>query len=182
MIGKQVRFVLLLWLSISGYSQDSHSPKICESAPIVTISDANPLKNTGVKLKWKIFNPSETPIFVYSTFLENRRAAAWVKRQDGVLEIHTSLPAKLNMTAYSYPEAAFIRIEPKTMREGIFIDPKPTIHAHKSNQLVFTVAFGVEVERVKQALRDHFYHGEGHPANPIVDWQCIATSNVTQVQ
>jgi hypothetical protein len=150
--------------------------------PQITISDAKRFKNKGIQLKWKIVNPNETQIFIYSTFLGDRRAAAWIKRPDGILEVHTSLPSKLKTTAYSYPHAAFIKMEPRTAIEGVFIDPEPTVRARRSDQLVFTVAYGMEVEAVKQALRDHFYHGEGHPANPIVDWQCIAISNLTQIR
>ena len=162
-------------------NQSAEARNSCNSDAEIVIDNLTFLKTNGVQLSWKIINRSKKAIFVYSTFLENRRAAAWIERRDGVLEAHTSLPTKLNMTAYSYPEATFIKIEPNNTESGTFIDTEPTVRIHKSTKIVFTIAYGSDIEGVKEALRQHFYHGSGHPANPIVDWQCISMSNVIAI-
>lgn len=171
-----VLFYSLLALNAQGDSQT----KLCSQQPQVTIRNAV-VKKHGIQLSWKIVNPGNTRIFVYSPFLESRRAAAWIKRKDGILEIRTSLPSKLNMTAYGYPEAKFVQIEPHGALEGVFVDPDPTVRIARSTQLIFFIAHGDDVEGVKEALHQHYLHGAGHPANPIVDWQCVAASNIVEV-
>lgn len=173
--------VCLVYLAQAVSGQSTPVAKSCDAQPEVIVSDATHVKHKGIQLKWRIVNHRDRPIFVYSTFLFGPRAAAWRKRKDGVFEIHISLPEKLGWYVYSYPKAVFSRVDAHGELKGVFIDPNPTIDLQKDSRVLLDVAYGSDVQQVKRALQDEFRHGSGHPANPLVDWQCIASSTVVSI-
>ena len=175
--------LLLAYLLVGSVVSAKCCAQSCDPTPQLTITDVHLYKHKGVRLQWKLVNHGSQPIFVYSTFLEGRhRAAEWMKRPDGVFEIHTSLSHKLDMQVNYYPKATFVKIEPNSERIGSFDDPDPTVRLAKADRVLFTIAYGADVESVQQALKLYYNKGTGHPANPIVDWQCIAMSNILQVR
>jgi len=179
---KNKPYLLLVYLFAILSISPSCFAKSCDAPIEVTISAATRLKQKGVGLRWKIHNRGNQPVFVYSTFLDRRQALTWERREDGTLGIYTFLPGKLRMTAYSFPKAAFTKLEPNKNMEGVFEDTRPTVAVHKSEKIVLLVAYGPNVDQLQKDLEEYSHSGDGHPANPIVDWQCVATSNVTQVQ
>lgn len=147
----------------------------------VTISKVVAMKEGGIRLDWRLTNPSNSPLFVYSTFLRGP-ATEW-GAQGEVCEIHTSLAEKMfDVQLNYYPKAEFMEIEPGGERNGVFADSRPSAECQKSHPkgMIFLVGYGSDIRAVKEALQrvysSNSLHPE-HPANPIVDWQHIAKSN-----
>jgi len=154
----------------------------CKPLPGIIVKEASWVRTKGVHLKWRILNTADVPIYVYSTFLTGSRAAAWSERSDGTFEIRTSLNTKLHMTAYSYPKAVFTRIEPHSTLDGDLSDPAPRLRKLNKVRISLSVAYGNSIARVEQDLQASAHVDAEHPANPIVEWQCIAWSNVVKLK
>ena len=178
---KKTRYSLFVYLLAVFWAHSACFAKSCSAAPEVSITAASQTKHNGVRLRWKIFNRGTQPVFVYSTFLNRRDALTWERKKDGTLAIYTFLPAKLSMTVYSFPKATFAKLGPKATIEGVFDDSRPTVRVHKSDKVILLVAYGTEIEHLQKNLGEYSHSGDGHPANPIVDWQCVAASNETKV-
>jgi hypothetical protein len=155
--------------------------KSCDKSPVVEISNVR-TQHGSLTLNWVIRNTTDNPIFVYSTFLRGR-AAAWAAGSGGAdYQIYTSQPQKLNAQVNSYPAAKFVRVGPGDRLMGIFRDSKPTVQISRGKKLLFVVAYGPNTDDVEEAIRRSFHEKNGFAGNPIVDWQCLALSNIEAVR
>jgi hypothetical protein len=127
-------------------------------------------------VQWRITNRESRPVFVYSTFLYES-VAGFDLDKSGTLHLHTSLKQKLNGGVNFYPEARFLKLAEGSSFEGTLTDKSicSEVHRSKSTAVVMDVAFGFEIDSVNKALRETARSSQ-HPANPIVEWRTLVTS------
>ncbi len=93
--------------------------------------------------------------------------------------MNTSLMHKAPVGVNFYPEAQFLKLAPGKSIRGTLRDaelPDSVVKAGPKAAML-NVAFGSEIAQLEQAVRMARLSDQ-HPANPIVEWQTIAHSNV----
>ena len=129
-------------------------------------------------LSWEIANNGPTVVHVYSTFLHGP-SAGYELDNKGVLVANTSLMHKSPVGVNFYPKAEILKIEPGKSIKGTLRDGEGPDSLLKtgSKAVMLNVAYGTEIAQLEKALRAA-RSSDQHPANPIVEWQTIAHSNV----
>jgi hypothetical protein len=174
---KLLIFALLTVFQLVVSAQTSALP-VKEDKPLeVTITQGSGSVRKTLDLHWKITNIASHDVVIYSSFLHGptlqHRGDA-----DGNEELYTSLPTKLDVGVYYFPKAQFITLHSGESAEG---DLKDTLKSDRwvkrGSKIVLNVSYGSDLQAIQQALKEQFLHGQGHPANPLVDWQHFARSN-----
>ena len=145
-----------------------------------------------LKIHWKITNSNQKPIFVYSTLLDKSNFAFAELKIDvsqKLFEIlFTSLSKGIVEPNY-FPKTVFAEIGAGKSLEGDFntrFDVLKEINLAKDASkkadlkdsagqwnVTALIAYGDEIESVQKTIGDT---KGGHPIDPIVEWQKIATS------
>jgi hypothetical protein len=174
---KLLIFALLTALQLVASAQTSTLP-VREDKPLeVTINQGAGRVSQALDLHWKITNTASHEVVIYSSFLHgptllHRRDA------DGNDELYTSLPTKLDVGVYYFPKAEFITLHPGESAEGDLKDSlKSDRWVKRGSKIILNVSYGSDLQAIQEALKEQFLHGQGHPANPLVDWQHFARSN-----
>ena len=170
------------------------SPVIVEKAPIVEIEiDQNIKLSKSLNIHWRIENPNDAPIYIYSALLKYPAAAdILLDTKEKVIEIRFTLLNPLSKSPNDFPAAEFIRIDSKKSFEGEFVENKPIGQKNYYNskdtgvrlqqitegkwQISIVVAYGSEIDTVQKDLAELVKKGEKHPINSIIRWQKIAYS------
>lgn len=143
----------------------------------VRVLKAN-LTGHKLRLSWKIANDSAKAVYVYATFLHGP-AAAYETSDKDVLVVNTSLLRKSPVGVNFYPKAEFLELSPGKSLKGVLRDAglpdsmlKPFPKA-----VILNIAYGGDIAAVKEQLRAA-RSSDQHPANPIVEWQTLAHSEM----
>src|SRR5262249_54359384 len=157
-------------------------------APLVTI-DLKPVSTLRRPLEfhWRISNAASEPVYVYSTLLRQPAGAEIdVDAQQSMIEIRFLRLQPIAVGVNSFPEAGFMQIAPNEAKEGRFQSAAPVAQVSKEIKpgnwrVRIRVAYGYEIESLKNALAQSLARGEEHPINPIVRWQKISYSDPVSV-
>jgi hypothetical protein len=135
---------------------------------------------TGHKLalSWKIANDSAKTVYVYATFLHGP-AAAYESSDKDTLVVNTSLTRKSPMGVNFYPKAEFLELAPGKSLKGTLRDAElpDSILKPKPKAVILNIAYGENIADVREQLRVA-HSSDQHPANPIVEWQTVAHSEM----
>jgi len=98
-----------------------------------------------------------------------------------MIEIRFSRLQPMAVGVNSFPQPEFMQIAPGEAKEGRFESARPVGQGTKTIKpgkwrVRILVAYGYEIESVKNALAQSLTRGEEHPINPIVRWQKISYS------
>lgn len=159
-----------------------------DTEPLVRI-EVDPVSrlDTPLKLRWRISNGGARPVYVYSTILQQPAAAEInIDVAQRIIEVRLSRLQPISVGVNSFPEAQFMQMGPKEVKEGEFESVRPVNQEDpgitSGNWRVrILVAYGYEIESVKKALAESIARGEEHPINPIVRWQKVSYSDPVSV-
>ena len=163
--------------------------------PLVQVLAASDAKMSGpLRFHWRIINRCDRSVYVYSSLL-NHPESAVVDIEGTRREITVQFLSlrKFNATPYYFPDTEFARIDPGQMLEGNFASKDALISlktppgsdngsaAQKVRPGLWSIrsliAYGDEVESVYRAMREQSERDYGHPIDPVVEWQRIASSH-----
>lgn len=171
--------------------QEEQRPLALEIAVDKTTKLAQPLR-----FNWKISNPGAKPVKVFSTLLEpqnNDFAEVTIDAKDKVLSVGflRSMVA-VGFPPYSFPKLEFKQIDPGIQWTGTFLSDAPInwlrdyrIVGKELDEIMVTpgtwrirsaVAYGYELESVRQAIKESLDAGQEHPINAVVKWQTVGYS------
>jgi hypothetical protein len=160
---------------------------VIDKAPIVEIKVDQEIKlSKPLNIHWRISNPNDEAIYIYSSLLKNPAVAnILLDTKEKTVEIQFTQLNLISVAPYSFPSTEFIKIESKKSSEGEFVGNKPIGQKDyfdsketgvKLQQITegkwqsrVAVAYGSEIDNVEEL-------SEEHPINPIVRWQKIAYS------
>jgi hypothetical protein len=170
-------------------------PVITDSAPIVEIEVDQEIKlSKSLNIHWRIVNPRNEPIYIYSTLLKHSAIADILLDTEGkAIEIQFTRLNAISVSPYAFPSAEFLKIESKKSFEGQFVGSKSVGQKDYYNskdtgvklqqitegqwQIRIAIAYGSEIDTVQKDLAELVKNGsEEHPINPIVKWQKITYS------
>lgn len=148
--------------------------------------------NEPLKIHWKISNPNQKPVFVYSTLLDKSNfafAELEIDTSQKLFEIRFTSLSKGIVEPNYFPKTVFAEIEAGKSLEGDFYtrfdllkEIKLTKDASKKDELKnltgqwnvrALIAYGNEIESVQKTIGDT---KGGHPIDPIVEWQKTSIS------
>lgn len=176
----------------TGEQQASVQPQHpTEQDPSLVVQiEVNPNNKLGkpLELRWKLSNAGVKPIYVYSTLLRWAAGAeVEIDAEQRTIEVRFLRLQPISGGVNFFPEAEFVQVEPKGVREGRFNTFEPIGEESVERitpgdwRIRALIAYGYEIESVKKALAESLVHGEEHPINPIVKWQKIAYSDPVNV-
>lgn len=155
--------------------------------------------NKPFKIHWKVENLSRKPIFIYSTLLDESNstfAELKINKLQKSLEIDFTRLSKLALEPNYFPKTKFSKVEPGKSLEGDFNTRTNLLqemtsaiaedNSAKSGRKGFagqwkisaSIAYGDEIESVQRSIDNT---KGGHPINPIVEWQKLASSKAIEV-
>lgn len=181
-MNKRMILVMLTALQLVAAAQVAALPDKDDRTLEINITQGSGSVRRGLDLHWKITNITSHDVVIYSSFLHGPTLQ---HRQDidGCSELYTSLTAKLDVGVYYYPKAEFITLHPRESAEGDLKDSlKSDRWVKRGSTIALNVSYGSDLPAIQEALKQQFLHGQGHPANPLVDWQRFARSNVLSLK
>lgn len=152
-----------------------------------------------LKMQWKIINQGPTPLYVYSSLLQQPNtdfAEVGIDTKSKTIEIRFLSLRTMEVGPNYFPKTEFMRIDPGQSKEGRFvsrysleklIDDQLSSSRPSTESIVGTwtvrslVAYGNEVASVEKILASRAASGTDHPINPVVAWQRVAYSNSVNV-
>jgi hypothetical protein len=163
------------FLQANGFSQG----KVESETPLVQVRVLKAgLEGHKLRLSWKITNNSAKTVYVYASFLHGP-AAAYETNDKDVLAVNTSLTRKSPVGVNFYPKAEFLELAPGKSLSGTLRDAElpDSVLNPKPKAVTLNIAYGKDIAELKEQLRVARSSGQ-HPANPIVDWQTVAHSEM----
>jgi hypothetical protein len=164
--------------------------------PVVELYLAYETKlNQPLKIHWKITNPNVTPIYIYTSLLQEKNSGSVemkINKAIKTIDLHFTRLAKLNLEPNYFPKTEFTKIEAGKSLEGDFKSQlnlfeeikRQNVSKEKLKAFIGEwnikglVAFGEEVDSIQKVIAES---KGGHPVDAIVDWQKIATSASVKV-
>jgi hypothetical protein len=178
-MNKNAGLLLLLFvvnfLYATGLSQEKAGGK--ELTVQVRVLKAD-LTGHKLRLSWKIANESAKAVYVYATFLHGP-PAGYETSDKGVLVVNTSMMRKSPVGVNFYPKAEFLELAPGRSLKGSLRDAAlpDSILKPLPKAVMLNIAYGEDIAQVKEQLRVT-RSTDQHPANPIVEWQILAHSEM----
>jgi hypothetical protein len=140
----------------------------------------------GIRFDWRVKNISSETVYIYTPFIEGQAAGALeYDRDTGTILIPTSMKGDISFPPYSYPDPTFRALAPQEQITGTFHEPTSTqvsCSSLRPQKLVFEVAWGKDTTQVLAEVSRVKKEGRVHPANPIVHWAKLATSQPVPIR
>jgi hypothetical protein len=160
-------------------------------APVVELSLMSETNlNQPLKIHWKITNPNTTPIYIYTSLLQEKNSGSVemkINKERKTIDLHFTRLAKIILEPNYFPKTEFTSIDAGKSMEGDFktqlnlFEEIKRQNGSKEKLKSFVgdwnikglIAFGEEADSVQKTVTE--LKGV-HPIDPVVDWQKIATS------
>ena len=190
-------FCFVCYWDVGAQRGDKMAPSEQEPAPTIRIQVDQAFRVGGpLKFDFQISNSGNRPVYVLSTLME--------PQNNGLTELAIDTKNKMlgvgflrsieavGFPPYSFPSLQFKQIAPGSTLEGKFVSNAP-ISALRDYKLVGTkldeiritpglwkvrtgIAYGYDVELVRQAVKKSLNAGQEHPINAVVRWQRVEYS------
>lgn len=153
-----------------------------------------------LEFQWKITNRSEKPVYFYSTLLQKPNtyfAEIDIDGERKMIEVRFTSLEPVEVAPNYFPKTEFTRVDVGQSQDGSFVSHDPIerlasysaigkkTEVQKITAGAWTIrsllAYGYEVESVKDAAAKSVSHGTEHPINPVVQWQKVVYSNLINV-
>lgn len=154
--------------------------------------------NKLLKIHWKIINSNQEPIYIYSTLLDESNSAfveLETNKSQRLFEIRFTRLSKLILEPNYFPKSKFTKIGAGESLEGDYssqldsrqkgnVKTKENSEKNNSEKLKgkwsirALIAYSNEVDSVEKAINNL---KNGHPIDPVVEWQKISSSKTVEV-
>jgi hypothetical protein len=165
-------------------------------APVVELSMASEATlNQPLKIHWKITNPNAESVYIYTSLLQEKNSVSVefkINKSEKMIDLIFTRLSKIILEPNYFPKTEFTKIEAGKSLEGdlksklnLFEEMKRQTTSKESSKS-FTgewsvkgiIAFGDEIDSVKKVIDNT---KNGHPIDPIIDWQKTTTSKTIKV-